>query len=129
LLEKAPISDAFAAQAGGITPFALATPHQAPTNIVRAMHTRGGPFPRRPFAPGAVSPLVIDTGPEDYPVTAGAYDAYTFGFGDVFTDVETISGASDVFGSAGSGVADITGPITEFPSSWGPDDIFTTTYE
>jgi len=41
LLEKVPISDAFPAQAGGITPFALATPHQAPANVLEAMNPFG----------------------------------------------------------------------------------------
>jgi hypothetical protein len=41
LLEKSPISDAFPAQAGGITPFALATPHQAPANVLDALNPFG----------------------------------------------------------------------------------------
>ena len=38
LVEKPPISDAFPAQAGGIMPFALATPHQAPANVLEALN-------------------------------------------------------------------------------------------
>lgn len=41
LLEKSPISDAFPAQAGGIMPFALATPHQAPANVLDALNPFG----------------------------------------------------------------------------------------
>lgn len=41
LLEKSPISDAFPAQAGGITPFALATSHQAPANVLDALNPFG----------------------------------------------------------------------------------------
>lgn len=41
LLEKSPISDAFPVQAGGITPFALATSHQAPANVLDALNPFG----------------------------------------------------------------------------------------
>jgi len=114
LFDKPPISDAFPAQAGGIAPFALATPHQAPANIVRAMRSRAGPFPRRPFAPGPISPLVRNTGPFDYPETIGDFDV--------------ISSELDYYPGV-TGPGDATGPIADYSPSWGPDDIFTTTYE
>jgi hypothetical protein len=69
------------AQPGGVAPFALATQHQAPSNVVAALQSRGA----RPFAPRAVRPpmpitgvLDVNTGWADY--NTGSADTGTLDY-------------------------------------------------
>jgi hypothetical protein len=91
LFEKTPIQDAFPfppTQAGAIAPFALATAHQAPADVISALQGRGGPF-----APAAVSPMLPRSGVLDRPVTVGDLDLVQTGF---FLDGIYYTGLADI---------------------------------